>query len=158
MRPIGIIRWRSARTPNAKLGVQRRYRNGIEKVCFAPIVLKNSKIAVLRKSRKCCALAISAAARLCRNDTRVSDRFAVIDTVPHLAARETHQRSREFSMISENRLFQHNPPEADSSIDWAPGIEEIRQSPDRQHIDGGHTIALKQKAGARGRDSDRSGV
>jgi hypothetical protein len=30
------------RTPNAKLGVQRRYRNGIEKVCFAPIVLKKS--------------------------------------------------------------------------------------------------------------------
>src|ERR1700687_723299 len=28
-------------------------------------------------------------------------------------------------------------PEADSSIDWAAGIEEIRQSPDRQHIDGG---------------------
>jgi hypothetical protein len=34
-------------------------------------------------------------------------------------------------------------PEADSSIDWAAGIEEIRQSHDRQHIDGGHTIALK---------------
>jgi hypothetical protein len=34
-------------------------------------------------------------------------------------------------------------PEADSSIDWAAGIEEIRQSPDRQHIDGGHTIASK---------------
>jgi hypothetical protein len=42
-----------------------------------------------------------------------------------------------------NRLLQQNPPEADSSIDWAAGIEEIRQSPDRQHIDGGHTIALK---------------
>jgi uncharacterized protein YhaN len=60
---------------------------------FAPIVLKNSKIAGLRKSRKCRALAISAAARLCRIDTSVSDRFASIDVVPHLAARKTHQRS-----------------------------------------------------------------
>jgi hypothetical protein len=38
-----------------------------------PIVLKNSKIAGLRKSRKCSALAISAAARLFRIDTRASD-------------------------------------------------------------------------------------
>jgi hypothetical protein len=41
-------------------------------------------------------------------------------------------------------------PEADSSIDWAAGIEEIRQSPDRQHIDGGHTIALKAEGGGAG--------
>jgi hypothetical protein len=39
------------------------------------IVLKNSKIAGLRKSRKCSALAISAAARLCRIDMSASDRF-----------------------------------------------------------------------------------
>jgi hypothetical protein len=39
------------------------------------IVLKNSKFAGLRKSRKCSALAISAAARLCRIDTSASDRF-----------------------------------------------------------------------------------
>jgi hypothetical protein len=39
--------------------------------------------------------------------------------------------------------LQQNPQEADSSIDWAAGFEEIRQSHDRQHIDGGHTIALK---------------
>ena len=60
-------------------------------VRFAPIVLKNSKIAGLQKSCKCSALAISAAARLCRIDASASDRFAVIDVVPHLAARETHQ-------------------------------------------------------------------
>jgi hypothetical protein len=39
------------------------------------IVLKNSKIAWLRKSRKCSASAISAAARSCRIDTKASDRF-----------------------------------------------------------------------------------
>jgi hypothetical protein len=42
---------------------------------FAPIVLKNSKIARLRKSRKCSVLMISAAATPCRIDTRASDRF-----------------------------------------------------------------------------------
>jgi hypothetical protein len=41
-----------------------------------PIVLKNSKIAKLRKSRQCSALALSAAARLSRTDTRASDRFS----------------------------------------------------------------------------------
>jgi len=44
-------------------------------VRFWRIVLKNSKFAGLRKSRKCSALPISAAARLCRIDTRASDRF-----------------------------------------------------------------------------------
>jgi hypothetical protein len=44
-------------------------------VCFSPIVLKNSKMAGLRKSRKCSALAVSAAARLCRIDASASDRF-----------------------------------------------------------------------------------
>jgi hypothetical protein len=39
------------------------------------IVLKNSKIARLRKSRKCRMLAISVAARLCKIDTGVSGRF-----------------------------------------------------------------------------------
>lgn len=39
------------------------------------IVLKNSKIAGLRKSRKRSAMAISAAARCCRIDTRAIDRF-----------------------------------------------------------------------------------
>jgi hypothetical protein len=58
---------------------------------FAPIVLKNPKIAGLRKSRKCRMLAISAAARLCRIDTSVSV---------------------EFSVIGEKGLFQHNPQRA----------------------------------------------
>jgi hypothetical protein len=44
-------------------------------VRFWRMVLKNSKFAGLRKSRKCSALPISAAARLCRIDTRASDRF-----------------------------------------------------------------------------------
>ena len=39
------------------------------------IVLKNSKIAGLRKTRKCSALAVSAAARLRRKDTSAGDRF-----------------------------------------------------------------------------------
>src|SRR5207244_12415428 len=43
--------------------------------CAWPIVLKNSKIAGLRKSRECSALAISTAARLRRIDTSASDRF-----------------------------------------------------------------------------------
>jgi hypothetical protein len=30
--------------------------------------------------------------------------------VPHLAARKTHQRSLEFSVVSEKGLFQHNLP------------------------------------------------
>jgi hypothetical protein len=47
----------------------------ISRTQVCQIVLKNSKIAVLRKSRKCSALAISAAARLCRIDASASDRF-----------------------------------------------------------------------------------
>jgi hypothetical protein len=42
---------------------------------FARIVLKNSKIEGLRKSRKFSALAILAAVRLCRIDTSASGRF-----------------------------------------------------------------------------------
>jgi hypothetical protein len=42
------------------------------------IVLKNSKIAAIQKSRKCSALAISAAARLCRIDPRASDRSTAL--------------------------------------------------------------------------------
>jgi hypothetical protein len=45
---------------------------------MAPIVLKNSKIAGLQKSR--------AAARRCRIDTGPAIVFAVIHVVPHLAA------------------------------------------------------------------------
>jgi hypothetical protein len=48
---------------------------GRRHVRFWQIVLKNSKIAGLRKSRKCSASAISAAARLCKIDTRASDHF-----------------------------------------------------------------------------------
>ena len=36
--------------------------------------------------------------------------FAVVDVVPHLAAKQRHQRSGEFSVISEKGLFQHNLP------------------------------------------------
>jgi hypothetical protein len=35
--------------------------------------------------------------------------FALIDVVPHIAARETHERSWKFSIISQKGLFQHNP-------------------------------------------------
>ena len=60
---------------------------------FAPIVLKNSKIAALRKSLKGRMWAISAAARLCRIGTSVGGCFAAIDVVPHIAANEANQRS-----------------------------------------------------------------
>jgi hypothetical protein len=56
-------------------------------------MLKNSKIAGLRKSRKCSASAISPAARSRRIDTRASDRFAVIDIAPQLAVKDTHRQS-----------------------------------------------------------------
>src|SRR6476646_1769230 len=39
--------------------------------------------------------------------------FAVIYAVPHLAARETHQRPREFSVVGENGFFQHNRRKTD---------------------------------------------
>ena len=72
----------------------------------------------LEKSRGCENLAneahwrflpLQGAVELIRRPTIV---FAVIDVVPHIAARETHQRSGEFSVISEKGLFQHNRREA----------------------------------------------
>jgi len=47
-------------------------------VRFGSIMLKNSKIAALGKSRKCSALAISAAARLCKIDTSAGHHFCGI--------------------------------------------------------------------------------
>jgi hypothetical protein len=38
-----------------------------------------------------------------------------------------------FSVLGSGIITDRFAPEADSSIDWAAGIEEIRQSPDRQH-------------------------
>jgi hypothetical protein len=78
---------------------------------FAPIVLKNSKIAVLRKSRKCSALAISAAAGHGRIDTSASDRFCGNSCGPsHRSERNapavlrifSHERKRTFSTQSAN--------------------------------------------------------
>jgi hypothetical protein len=37
-------------------------------------------------------------------------RLTEIDVVPHIAARETHERPREFSVINPKGLFQHNLP------------------------------------------------
>jgi hypothetical protein len=39
--------------------------------------------------------------------------FALIDVVPYIAARETHERPGEFSVINPKGLFQHNLPGAD---------------------------------------------
>ena len=81
----------------------------ISEVRFAPIVLKNSKIAGPRKSRKCSALAISAAARRCRIDTRASDRFCGNSCGPSPRSKGNapavlrifgHQRKRTFSTQS----------------------------------------------------------
>jgi hypothetical protein len=62
------------------------------KGCFWRIVLKNSKIAEFRKSRKWCMLAILAAATPVESIRASSVGFAVFDVVPHIAASETHQR------------------------------------------------------------------
>ena len=76
--------------PPTPWGVRNPYKMGISaegrqmadsskdgglRSAFWLTVLKNSKIAGLRQSRKCSALAISAAARLCRIDTNASDPF-----------------------------------------------------------------------------------
>src|SRR5258705_4034601 len=76
---------------------------------FAPILLKNLKIGGLRKSRKCSALAISAAARRCRIDTRASDHFWGNSCGPSPRSERdapavlrifNHQRKRTFSTQS----------------------------------------------------------
>jgi len=86
-------------------------RAGLQHVCFVPIVLKNSKIAGFRKSRKRSALAISAAVRLCRIDTRASDRFCgnwcgpsprSERDAPAVLRIFSHQRKRTFSTQSAN--------------------------------------------------------
>ena len=49
-----------------------------------------------------------------RNQIRASVvAFALIDLVTHIAARETHERSLGFSVISQKGLFQHNRRIAD---------------------------------------------
>jgi hypothetical protein len=58
-------------------------------------------------------LAISAAARLAELIRASVVAFALIDVVPHIAARETHERPSEFSIINQKGLFQHNRREAD---------------------------------------------
>ena len=98
---------------------------GLQDVCYGPIVLKNSKIAGLRKSRKCSALVISATARLCRTDTRASDRFrgdlcgpslrsernapAVLRIFTHQLERSFSTRSATFGLVhrSKNVLFDY---------------------------------------------------
>jgi hypothetical protein len=62
-------------------------------VRFVPIVLKNSKIAVLRKSRKCSALRFLPLQGTVESIRVQAIAFAVIHVVPHIAARETRQRS-----------------------------------------------------------------
>jgi hypothetical protein len=57
-----------------------------------PIVLKNSKIARLRKSRKCSALTIQPLQGSAESMRGPAIVFAAIDVVPHIEARETHQR------------------------------------------------------------------
>jgi hypothetical protein len=50
-------------------------------------------------------LAIPAAARSVESIRASAVGFAVIDMVPHIAASETHQRSREFSVIAKKDFF-----------------------------------------------------
>jgi hypothetical protein len=49
----------------------------------------------------------STATTLCGADAKVVVVFVRIDVVPHVAARETHQWSLEFSFFTRKRLFQH---------------------------------------------------
>jgi hypothetical protein len=39
--------------------------------------------------------------------------FALVDVVPHIAACETHERPREFSVIGQKGLFQQYLPQAE---------------------------------------------
>jgi hypothetical protein len=93
-------------------GTFRKYRLRRLTSVFGAIVLKNSKIAGLRKSRKCSALAIFAAARCCNIGTRASDRFCGNSCGPsHLSDRDapavlrifSHQQKRTFSTQSERK-------------------------------------------------------
>ena len=77
-----------------------------------PIVLKNSKIAGLRKSRKRSVLAISTTARRCRINTRASDRFYGSSCGPSPRSESdapavlrifSHQRKRTFSTQSNRK-------------------------------------------------------
>jgi hypothetical protein len=79
-------------------------------------------------------LEFSAIAKLCRIDTGASERFSGNLCGPHLAARETHQRSCEFSSIDEKGLFQHNLPEA--VIDWVsePAVQPQAEKPTPHRI------------------------
>jgi hypothetical protein len=100
------------------------------RVSSGPIVLKNSKIAGLRKSHKCSAFAISAAARRCRIDTRASDRFCGNSCGPSPRSESdapavlrifSHQRKRTFSTQSANNRhrFRKHCHAAESPLDQA---------------------------------------
>jgi hypothetical protein len=101
---------------------------------FAPIALKNSKIAGLRKSRKCSALAISAAARRCRIDTRASDRFCGNSCGPSTRSKGNapavlrifgHQRKRTFSTQSRAKRtsqLRNQTSEFDPGCSLIPGL------------------------------------
>jgi len=43
--------------------------------------------------------------------------FGLDDVVPHVVARETHQRPQEFSLVSPKRLLQQYLPQTDISKD-----------------------------------------
>jgi len=82
-----------AKRPNAERQAwgKRRYCSGIEKVCFAPIVLKNSKIAGLRKSRHVACGRIQPRQGSVKSIRAPASVFAVIDVVPRIEASEAHQ-------------------------------------------------------------------
>jgi hypothetical protein len=75
---------------------------------FWRIVLKNSKIVGLRKSRKCNALAIFAAARCCRIDTRANDRICGNSCGPSLHSERDASAVLRIFNHQQKGLFQHN--------------------------------------------------
>ena len=93
-------------------------------------MLKNSKFARLRKSRKFCMLAISGTERPFRIDTSHNGRFAVVDLVPHIAASETHERPENFQSSAKKGVFQHNR----SAADLAQRTFDVRSSLNSEHL------------------------
>jgi hypothetical protein len=92
-----------------KIGTKRTSGNVRPMSAFGWIVLKNSKIAWLRKSRKCSTLAISVAARLGRTGTSSGHRFCGIRCGPSPRSERdapaaprifNHKRKRTFSTQS----------------------------------------------------------
>jgi hypothetical protein len=84
-------------------------------------VLKNSKIAGSKNLANVVRWSFRRLQSSAESIRAPANDLAVICVVPHLAARETHQRSCEFSSIGEKGLFQHNRRKAGIQDDGQVG-------------------------------------